>query len=116
MTKLLLAVLAVGLSGCLAPPSPIESGGAPTGDDATSDYIYYGDSRSKKLDQCAPYLAKVVVDNSTWYVELPTLCDPNPYIFKGDPGPDMWKKYHGKDPVWQEKIVREALNAIEQEQ
>jgi len=116
MTKLLLTVLAVGLSGCIASTPPIDSGDTSNNNDTSSDRIYEDKGGSKGWDDCVPYLVKVVVDNTTWFVELPSLCDPVPYIFKGDPGPDMWERCSNPDPVWQDRVIQAALVAAEQEQ
>lgn len=116
MTKLLLTVLAVGLSGCIVSAPPIESSDTPSNNDTSSDHVYEGKHGPKGWNDCVPYIVKVVIDNTTWFVELPSLCDPIPYIFKGDPGPDMWERCNNPDPVWQDRVIQAALVVAEREQ
>lgn len=48
----------------------------------------------------------VTVDGHGYWVQVPTLCDPSPYIFKGDPGPDLGDPYDDKvGPVTNEEIM-----------
>jgi hypothetical protein len=45
----------------------------------------------------------VTVDGHAYWVQVPTLCDPNPYIYKGDPGPDEGDPY--EDEMNRSQIV-----------
>lgn len=49
----------------------------------------------------------VVVNEHGYWVQIPTLCDPNPYIYKGDPGPDVGDPYDGRE-VTQEQIMEKV--------
>jgi hypothetical protein len=54
---------------------------------------------------------QVTIDDQSFWVQVPTLCDPTPYIFKGDPEPDWEQPYNDRlDPEIREDI-RESFNA-----
>ena len=53
----------------------------------------------------------VVVDGHAYWVQVPTLCNPNPDIYKGDPGPDEGDPYDTKSNPETTQAIMEQLNA-----
>lgn len=111
MKKLSLLVLVTGLflNGCLGSPEPIDQtidNQNKNNDDFDYDNHYSNDGPGYR---CDPYLYKVKVKDMTYFVSLPSLCNTKPYIFKGDPGPDMGEKYEDLDPILQEEVIRAVM-------
>lgn len=51
-------------------------------------------------------LIHVAIDGHDFWVQIPTLCDRRPYIFKGDPGPDIGDPYDDRyGPIPNEDIL-----------
>jgi hypothetical protein len=53
----------------------------------------------------------VVVDGHAYWVQVPTLCNPNPDIYKGDPGPDEGDPYDTRANPETTQAIMEQLNA-----
>ncbi|SRR5579885_2392236 len=53
----------------------------------------------------------LTVDGHSYWVHIPTLCNPNPDIYKGDPGPDMGDPYDTKSNPATTQTILEQLNA-----
>lgn len=48
----------------------------------------------------------VILQGHEYWIQSPTLCDDQPYIFNGDPGPDVGDPYEDKfGPVAKEDIL-----------
>ena len=58
---------------------------------------------------CYSYLYDIEFNNHHYLVSVPSLCDPNTYIYKGDPGPDFGEEYTNLDAVLKEQIVNMVI-------
>jgi hypothetical protein len=97
----LLCVLAVG---CAEAPLPSDE---PTEDEVVDK----GDPVEVYFDHYTGYgcyhveYKSVVVFGHLYWVSIPSICNPQPYIFKGDPGPDKGNPWDDTDPVTKEEIM-----------
>lgn len=56
---------------------------------------------------------QITIDNQAYWVQLPTLCDNSPYIFKGDPDPDFEHQYTDHEEfASREEIVNEFNDRV----
>jgi hypothetical protein len=58
-------------------------------------------------------MVSVTVENHTYWVTIPVACNLEPYIYMGDPGPDMGNPWTVTNPVPREKIIQAALPIID---
>lgn len=53
----------------------------------------------------------VALNDQSFWIQVPTLCDPTPYIFKGDPEPDFENPYNDRLSPVEREDIRESFNA-----
>lgn len=99
------------LTGCLASPSSVEN--TKQIDDNTSVPVentrwYQGPDGPGYY--CVPDIVELKFNNKSYFVELPSMCDPNPYLYKGDPGPEIWEPI--EDPELKNTLVTLALVSL----
>ena len=106
--KNLLVVLGVcfSLSACVAETESSES--QEETEEVGSGEINLGGNTHKEggfgCDDVS-YIGVTVAGHHYW-VQIPTLCDRRPYIYKGDPGPDRGDPYDDREgPVTREEIL-----------
>jgi len=110
--KSLFVVLGACLSlvACVAPVDSTETEAVVNQD--VSEEPYGGWDKPEGPASCyVVSMLHVVVDGHDFWVQLPTLCDSTPYIFKGDPGPDFGDPYDDRYGTVINEDIMDAFHA-----
>jgi hypothetical protein len=106
MKTLVALVACLSLCACVANTeshATDTSAGTPSNN---GDYGEYGHGGDEGYGCNQASYVHVTVDGHDYWVQVPTLCNPNPDIYKGDPGPDMGDPFKDNEgPVTREQIV-----------
>jgi hypothetical protein len=105
-TVLALMLACACASGCMAEVDPsAKTDKQSTGPDPSLAYPATGSSLGYDCNVPDNFVYLTVQGHSYW-VRIPTACNSNPDIYKGDPGPDVGDPYDNKDPVSKEMIIQ----------
>lgn len=110
--KNLFAILlgCLSLTGCLGYSDPSDHITIDTinESDPAENYPWYRGADGPGYD-CNSSFVELKYKKIIYIVQLPSSCDPNPYIYKGDPGPEFWQPIEDVDPYLKESIVKMAI-------
>lgn len=105
-----LLIMALPLAGCIIAQSSDEYKHVADNDNTSfiSDLRWYPDNDGPGY-HCDPYVYQIKMNNHLYLVSVPSSCDSRPYIYKGDPGPDMGEELKNIDPIVQNEIIEMTI-------
>ena len=111
MKKMLsaLCVAALTLSGCLNESSVKEKQLISYNDFIDQDNYHWDHSSDGPGYYCSSEIYEVALNNHSYFVSVPSECDPYTYIYNGDPGPDMGEEYKNMDQSFQDQLIQLAI-------